>query len=197
MIYRFLWGEDQIIQLKFPRQVVIYLESVNVPNEYKVKMDFGKQGVIDYRIPVIRFQEESIDEIKEKSMVILLPFKLIKLRRKIEAVRSKENISELRELYEDDIISTIESSYASGGITARDMDVLMGLTKMLFDHLYKDYEELKGVDKMFDHSLELEIDKYLDAIDEKDMQLEEKDMQLEEKDAEIAKLKAELAELRK
>jgi prefoldin subunit 5 len=69
----------------------------------------------------------------------------------------------LSELYEDDIIATIDA--------------------------YQSFDELKEMIAMHDESLDLEIDKYLDAI-------EEYENKLSEKDAEIERLKAENAALK-
>ena len=196
-------GEKDMIRLNFPKQIIIYLNTSKSPDEYKVCFNFDDQGEMLYKIPVIHFQEEEIPEIKEKNMVILLPFKLLLLRDKIEASRSQENISRLRELFEDDIISTVEASYDAGNITREDMIILKLLTRRLFKHLYSNFDELKEILKMHDQSLELEIDKYIDALDEKneiikekDALIDEKDALIDEKDATIKKLQAELSMLR-
>jgi len=217
--------DTKTTRLNFPKQKVIYLNDhgtnddseefiSNVPKEYKVQLVFDIDTIVDYSIPVINFQEESINSIKEKNMIILLPFKLIKLRKSIGKARTKENISQLREIYENDIMTTIENSFEAGNITWVDRDILVNLTKRLFKHLYRYYDEFKEMIGMHDESLTLEIDEYLDALEEKINQIEEmdgliaeknkiiseqdtliseKDTIISEKDAEIKRLSAELA----
>ena len=195
-------GTD-IIRLKFPSQLVINLDEDNAPDTYCVKLDFGDQEIINYKIPVLSFQNIDLETIKKRHMIILLPFKLLKLRKKIEKSRSKENISELWRLSENDIMSTIRASFDAGEIDTQDKDALEIATKRLFKHLYQKYDELKEMIEMYDHSLDLISDKYYDALDvikekdaviaEKDAVIAGKDAALSEKDAEIARLKAELA----
>ena len=121
----------------------------------------------------------------------------------------KTEISKLREIYESDIIGTIETSYKNGVISRADMNTLIALTHKLFEHLYSQYSNYEEVDNMLhDESLELEIDKYIDAVDdlteklaesnrilaEKDDLLSQKDNQLAESEKQIALLKKQLEE---
>ncbi len=120
------------------------------------------------------------------------------------------SFSRLRETYERDIISTIENSYKQGVISREDMNVLIHLSHMLFEHLYSKYKNVKDVDNMLhDESLDLEIDRVYDQLDllneklaeqnnmlaEKDGLIAEKDDMLAKKDSQIAELMAQLAEL--
>ncbi len=185
-------NDEKIVNMSFPNQLVIYLNNNNAPSEYKVNINFNDQGEMLYRIPVIQFQDKDIPEIRDKNLVILLPFKLLKLRDQINVSRSADNISRLRELYENDIISTMKASYNTGCLSREDLLILVFLTRKLFRHLYDKFEELKEIPMLHDESLDLEIDKYIDALDEqkelvkqKDAQLNEKDVQLNEKDVQL------------
>ena len=60
---------------------------------------------------MLSFQEESLSEIKEKNLIVLLPFKLLSLRKDFEKERSEDNIRRLIRLYEDDIMGMIEQAY--------------------------------------------------------------------------------------
>nr|MCR5147848.1 hypothetical protein [Eubacterium sp.] len=59
----------------------------------------------------------------------------------------------------------IEKSYQNGKISRDDMNVLISLTNRLFNYLYSDYPEVKEADIMHDQSLDLEIDRYIDAVE--------------------------------
>ena len=91
------------------------------------------------------------------------------------------------------------------------MEILIKLTIRLFDHLYSKYSSLEEVDNMlYDQSLDLDIDRYMDrieeleeeltqlttekekAIAEKDNTIAEKDSTIAEKDALIEQLQNEL-----
>ena len=200
------------IKLHFPSQVVIYLDSAGrIPDEYMVTLITDNNGEFTFNIPTIKFQEKPLDEITERNMIILLPFKLLKVRDSFKKAyesndhESLENqISVLREIYESDIINTIEGSFRNGDISRYDMNLLISLTRKLFDHLYSKYTDLKEVEEMrfYDQSLDLEIDKYYDALEiiaqkdeelsQKDEELSQKDEELSQKDEEIARLKEEL-----
>ena len=148
-------------------------------------------------------------------MIILLPFKLLKIRNRFKKEyesytingdneRLKNIVQELRDIYERDIIKTIEASFKNEEISRHDMEVLIKLTIRLFDHLYSKYSSLEEVDNMlYDQSLDLDIDRYMDRIEEleeeltqltteKEKAIAEKDNTIAEKDALIEQLQNEL-----
>ena len=113
----------------------------------------------------------------------------------------------MRDIYERDIIKTIEASFKNEEISRHDMEVLIKLTIRLFDHLYSKYSSLEEVDNMlYDQSLDLDIDRYMDRIEELEEELTqlttekekdiaekaEKDNTIAEKDALIVQLQNEL-----
>ena len=118
-------------------------------------------------------------------MVILLPFRLLRLRKKIEKERSKESVRQLLLLYRNDIIEPIDKAYEQGFLTWKDRLYLMALARRLSKHLYERYEEIReDLKDMSNPYIELDIDKYMekyDALEEKANQLEEKVNQSEEK----------------
>ena len=213
------------MKLNFPRQIVIYLEdSSGIPDEYGITLVFENGNEFTISVPTLKYQDKDLKEIIEKNLIILLPFKLLKIRNGFEKAYSNQNydkleqeISRLRETYERDIISTIENSYKQGVISREDMNVLIHLSHMLFEHLYSKYKNVKEVDNMLhDESLDLEIDRVYDQLDllneklaeqnnmlaekdgliaEKDGLIAEKDDMLAKKDSQIAELSAQLAEL--
>ena len=215
------------IKLTFPKQIVIYLDdSKGIPDEYSITLEFENDKDITINIPTLKYQEKELKEIIEKNLIILLPFKLLKIRDSFQKACESKNqdninveISKLREVYESDIIGTIEKSYKNNSISRADMNTLISLTNKLFEHLYSKYSSYKEVDNMLhDESLELEIDKYIDAVDdlteklaekdniiakkddmlaEKDDMLAEKDDMLAEKDDMLAEKDNQIAELQK
>ncbi|MCR4845602.1 MAG: hypothetical protein K5865_02580, partial [Eubacterium sp.] len=143
--------------------------------------------------------------------IILLPFKLLKIRERFKKeyesyTESGDNerlqsvVQELRDIYERDIIKTIEASFKNEEISRHDMEILIKLTIRLFDHLYSKYSSLEEVDNMlYDQSLDLDIDRYMDRIEEledevsnRDEVIAEKDNTIAEKDALIEQLQNEL-----
>ena len=99
----------------------------------------------------------------------------------------------MRYVYENDIIKTIIDSYHEGNISYDDSKLLKELTGRLLDDLYSKYSDIKEVDHMLhDESLHLEIDKYIDRIEELEKTVKEQDDENAQLKAEIANLKLQL-----
>ena len=113
----------------------------------------------------------------------------------------------MRDIYERDIIKTIEASFKNEEISRHDMEILIKLTIRLFDHPYSKYSSIEEVDNMlYDQSLDLDIDRYMDRIEaleeevsnmdeviaEKNNTIAEKDNTIAKKDALIEQLQNEL-----
>lgn len=187
--------------LPFPKPKIIYLYAEStVPDEYVLRLDFGTQGSFDYRVPVFKYNEISVEELNRRRMVILIPFELLKLRKELEKERSPENREALKKLIQDDIIGSIEKNLEAGNITGDDARRLKELTMKLYRHIYAHYNEMGDVSEMVDESLMLEYD-----IIEKQHQKEleeavtevraEKDKEIKEKEKEIMILKKKLEEM--
>ncbi len=174
--------------MRYPQQILIYLDldpSARIPDEYPITIQFPSGKEITHRIPVLKFQEKELSEIRDRHMVILLPFRLLRLRKRIEKERSKESVRQLLLLYRNDIIEPIDKAYEQGFLTWKDRLYLMALARRLSKHLYERYEEIReDLKDMSNPYIELDIDKYMekyDALEEKANQLEEKVNQSEEK----------------
>ena len=202
------------VRLRFPRQIVIYLNPVGrIPDEYLVNIIFENGKEIEYYIPTINFQDESLDAIIEKHMIILLPFKLLKVRDRFkkaydEAVKESSNsdiiianeklkavIDELRKIWENDIIQTIEESFKRGQISRNDMIHLIDITTRLMNYLYSKYSNVKEVgDMLYDQSLDLITDELTDRIDELEDRIAEKEKELSKKEKELSEIDKKLDE---
>ena len=77
---------------------------------------FENQGEFSYKVPVFKLQSISLQELNDKKLIALLPFLLLKLRKKIERIRSKENMEELQRLVMNDIMSNIDRNVEVGNI---------------------------------------------------------------------------------
>ena len=216
-----IYGDDGIrcgVRLIFPKQVVIYLDSSkHIPDSYIITLVVEGGKEFSYSVPTIKFQDEDMGEVIRKHMIILLPFKLLKIRERFKkeydsytkngnSVKLQNVVQELRDIYERDIIKTIEESFKNEEISRHDMEVLIKLTIRLFDHLYSKYSSLEEVDNMlYDQSLDLDIDRYMDRIEEleeeltqltteKEKAIAEKDNTIAEKDSTIAEKDSTIAE---
>ena len=84
----FIDSGDRMI---FPRPCILYLDEGKkdkVPDEYTLIMEFENQGEFEYKVPLVKLQNMSVEELNEKKLIALLPFQLLKLRKKIENLRT-------------------------------------------------------------------------------------------------------------
>ena len=205
-----IYDDDGIrcgVKLIFPKQIVIYLDSSkHIPDSYIITLVVEGGKEFSYSVPTIKFQDADMSEVIRKHMIILLPFKLLKIRERFKKEyesytingdneRLKNIVQELRDIYERDIIKTIEASFKNEEISRHDMEVLIKLTIRLFDHLYSKYSSLEEVDNMlYDQSLDLDIDRYMDRIEELEEEVSKNAELLAEKDNTIAKKNNTIAE---
>lgn len=133
-------GED-ILRFPEPRVIQLYRHN-GMPDTKTLILDFGIQGSFEYKIPVFKLLEHSIEELSRRRMIILIPFMLLKLRDSLKKERTLENMEALRKLVLDDIISVINENQRAENITAADAGRLRRLIRKLYGHLYAHYEEL-------------------------------------------------------
>ena len=138
-------------------------------------------------------------------MIILIPFALLKLRKAFYEVRSEENIAALKTLFWDDIMGSIDRNKELENITEIDASMLKGLCIKLFQHIFSEFKESEAVCSVRDQSIILEIEPYIDkmedaiakmeAAEEKTKAAEEK-IKATEARAEAAEEKTKAAETR-
>ncbi|MBE5927277.1 MAG: hypothetical protein E7270_09980 [Lachnospiraceae bacterium] len=164
-------------ELVFPVPKIIYFgDAKNVPDTYKLVLNFKEQGKFEYKVKTFKYQEHSIEEINNMKLIILIPFELLKLRELLKKERTEENLNALKNLVRKDIIGSIQKNYEVGNITGSDVGRLMQLTKKLYNHLYSEYEQLEVIEEM-DESLILEyedLDRKYAEIDRRQMENEKK-----------------------
>ncbi len=168
-------------RMVFPRPCILYLDEGKkdkIPDEYTLIMEFENQGEFEYKVPVVKLQNISIEELNEKKLTALLPFQLLRLRKKIENLRTEENLQELQNLVVNDIINTIDKNKEMGTISSTEAFDLKALTTLLYMKIYSKYKELEEFTmRLCDQSLELPSDKYEKTVEE--LQDEVADMKAE------------------
>ena len=182
----FIDGGEKMV---FPRPCILYLDEGKkdkLPDEYTLIMQFENQGEFAYKVPVLKLQTFSVEELNEKKLIALLPFQLLKLRKKIQNIRTDENLKELQDFVMNDIIETIRKNEDVRNISHNDAHNLIELTMKLYMKIFSKYKELEEFTvRLYDQSMELATDKYEKTVDD----LEEENNQLK---ADILALKNEL-----
>ena len=171
----FIDGGERMV---FPRPCILYLDEGKkdkLPDEYTLIMQFEDQGEFEYKVPLVKLQNMTVAELNDKKLIALLPFKLLKLRKKIAKLRTKENLEELQSFVVNDIIESIHKNEEAGNISHNDAHNLIELTMKLYVKIYSKYKELEDFTvRLYDQSMELATDKYEKTVDE----LEEENNQL-------------------
>ncbi len=181
-------SHDNVYELIFPEPKIIYLSPEgSLPDEYVLRLNFGSQGYFNYKAATFQFSQISTEELNQRKMVILIPFKLLKLRKAISESRSKDNLEALKNLIWHDILGSIEDNLYLGNITELDAQKLKGYVQRLYEHIYSHYEEMEEINNMTDESFMTEIDIIAEKYEQLDKLLSEKENALTEKESILKK----------
>ena len=171
-------------ELHFPEPMVIYLDEMsNRPEKSTLSLHFWTKDVFHYEVQNFYYLDHDVRELNQRRLVILIPFQLLKLRKIISRKPTKENFQQLQHLIQHDILDSIEANLKVGNITQDDASQLLELTKQLYEHIYRHYEELGGAENMkplLSGAMELPMDKYRKRIDELEEEREEDRKRAEE-----------------
>lgn len=184
--------------LRFPEPRVIYLcEAERSPDHLKLLILFGEQESYEYRVPVVKFQEMPLEELKQKKLIALLPFQILRLRKEIEKERTPQNMQALKHLIFHDIISSVYENVDVGNISLVESSKLLEMTLKLYKHLYEGYIELEenGMNEMIEDALILETEKFekkMKVLERTTEELEKKAKELETRKEELETKKEEL-----
>ncbi|MDD3253848.1 MAG: hypothetical protein PHV18_14970 [Lachnospiraceae bacterium] len=179
-------------ELNFPEPMVIYLDEMSDrPEKSILSLHFWTKEVFRYEVRNFYYLDHDVTELNQRKLVILIPFQLLKLRKLISKEPTRANFQQLQRLIQHDIMDSIKANLTVGNITQDDANQLLELTRQLYDHIYKHYEELGGEEEMkplLSGAMELPMDKYRKRIDELEAENE-----AERREKEVANQKVEAA----
>ncbi len=176
-------GEPKEITLKFPNSVVLYPEgSSSSPDHLQCRILFQDNSEHIYRLPVVRVQKYSLKEIREKHLVLFLPYTMLRFRQRL---RKGKNITE-KELteYLNEVILILEDEVAAGRLTELQCHDYVRLIRNAAERVFAKHRELwKEVDQMTAPLIKLATHEF-----------RELEAELEKQKAENAKQETKLAE---
>mgnify|MGYP000853365425 CR=1 FL=1 len=147
--------------MDFPRSCVLYLRnSRNTPDFLEVDVVFPDGGCHLYRVPAIKVENYTKDKIFEKSLLMLLPFYIMRYeKRGHEMSEDPQLFQELLNEYEV-IRSKLEAEITESGRSELFSD-LIGLITRISDHIFRNEEKVrKGIgETMGGKVLELESER--------------------------------------
>ena len=165
-----------VITVKFPRSIVMYWETTkNTPDVVTLRLEFPDGETYDYQVKSFKFLDYTMKELEEKNMVILLPFYLLKLRKRVKralklpAARSKARLrklaAELHEI-EEELMAVLERSREAGVISESDSLEILEHSEQMYEELYSSYEEFMEEEAMLLKRLETHGKEWVAAREE-------------------------------
>ena len=197
------------ITLYFPRSVVIYPESNNAIPEYlQCRVVFQDDSEHIYKIPTVKVQTYSLEEIRRKHLTIFIPYTILRLRPKLRPnIGQKLTEKELTEFVEE-VILVLKQELLDGYLTEREFNDYVELFWMAADRVLAKHpqmweevnhmtEPLIILPSMIEDELRAKLTVEYEAVyrakyeAEYEGILEEKDIELAEQRAEIQRLQEE------
>ena len=147
----------QKITVKFPNARIIYWETTKrTPDEVVLSLEFPEGGNYDYVVKTFKFLDHTIKELEEKKLVILLPFYVLKLRKRVVSAKNSESRAELcaemREIL-DELMGAVERAVSIGLMSETDRRFALEYTERLYKELYQSYDEFKEADAMLQETI--------------------------------------------
>ena len=171
----------------------------------------------EYRVPTVKVQSYSLEEIKEKHLCLLIPFLLIRFRRNIPSdreirasdsptkqnnlmIKVQKSKEELTSFF-DETILILDKEIADGFLTEVDKKLILWLLqKSLLRISYHNKELCQEVYDMTEPTLKLPTDELFEVIHENDAlkrACDKKDAEIADKDAMLANQSAMLAQYKR
>ena len=205
---KFLDSDTGEIILYFPRSVVIYPEKNNaIPDNLQCRVVFQDNSEHIYKIPTVKIQTYSMEEIKRKHLTLFILYTILRLRPKLKG-EGKHFLTqkELTEFVEKAIL-VLKEELTDGNLTDQEYQDYVKLFQFAADRvLSKHPQMLKEVHRMTEPVIKLpsmivaellteerskiqaEQAKMQAEIEDQKVRLETQKMQLASKDAEIQRL---------
>lgn len=181
---------DVSMVLRFPHSAVLYLQdNGNTPDYLTCRIQFQDGGFYDYKVPVLKVQSYSLEEIQEKHLSVLIPFLPLRFRKKYDPKANSYKLKkeELTSFYRQ-LILILDEEVKGGFLSETNRNTILNLlSKSLIRVFYKDESLFKEVITMTAPILELEIDKYVKALEAKTAEVERWRSQAEDIQAQLDK----------
>ena len=131
------------ITLYFPRSVVIYPESNNAIPEYlQCRVVFQDDSEHIYKIPTVKVQTYSLEEIRRKHLTIFIPYTILRLRPKLRPnIGQKLTEKELTEFVEE-VILVLKQELLDGYLTEREFNDYVELFWMAADRVLAKHPQM-------------------------------------------------------
>lgn len=131
----------------------------NLPEYLVCPVVFQDGSRHEYRVPVIRIQTYTLEEIHEKHLCVLIPFLPLRFRKELSRRHAEISKDQLTDFYEQ-IILILNQEVAEGYLTENKRKAILSLlSKSMIRVFYKDKKLLEEVLRLTEPVLELEFEK--------------------------------------
>jgi hypothetical protein len=154
--------KGHLTEIKLVPAIVIYLEpGLSTPDTLSVKITGMDGDAHTFMYPALKLLDYTVEELEERALSILLPFYLLKLRKRVQSAKTAEKRQELtgemKDLVEK-LTAALERGEQNGKLDKSDTQTLIALMGKLYDNLYKGYPEFEEVHEMVDDMLLTAVD---------------------------------------
>lgn len=195
--------ENNVLTVRFPKTAILYLrQTKNTPDFMNICIKVPEASC-SYRIPVMKVQHYSLDEIFAKKLFFLIPFHIFVYEKNFSKYESEEKkLVELTNVYEQ-LVKRLNDCAEAGIISEYVKGTVMAMSKKVLDALTVKYSKVQeGVGKiMGGQILDYEAKRIRNEervnTERERKRAEEAENRAEEAEARIKKLEAELARLKR
>ncbi|MDE7252372.1 MAG: DUF4398 domain-containing protein, partial [Acetatifactor sp.] len=185
------------LTIRFPRSAVVYPDQNNsLPDCLRCRILFPDQSEHIYRIPAIRVQSYSLEQIHEKHLNLFLPYTLLRLKPRLKHASplTKEELT----AFINEIIVILEEDMVLGYLTRQEsydyIQLIIHASKHIFQNYPEHHKEVLQMTKPLIKLPSVELRETLEALNKIQDELTAKAAELADKNAEIADKYAEIAD---
>jgi predicted transposase/invertase (TIGR01784 family) len=145
------------ISIRFPNARVLYWETTGkTPDEVTLALEFPEGGCYDYMVRSFKFLDHEIKELEAQKMTILLPFYVLKLRKKVVQARTTRRRLELSAEMKailDELVLAVDRGEMAGLMSEPDKRIVLDHMEQMYRELFEQYSEFKEADTMLQDRL--------------------------------------------
>lgn len=188
---------DEII-IRFPHSMVLYPDQNNkLPDSLQCRVIFQDNSEHIYRIPAVRIQSYSLEEIHQKHLDLFIPYLLLRLKPHITSKTHPLTKKELTEFLKS-IILILQDDLTNEYLTVREyndyVNLLIHASEHIFYHYPNYHKETMRMTRPLIYLPSMQLKDLEEKIAEKESVLAEKESALAEKDSALAEKESALAE---
>ena len=187
--------ENNVLTVRFPNTAILYLrQTKNTPDYMNIRIKVPEASC-SYRVPVMKVQNYSLEQIFAKKLFFLIPFHIFVYEKNFPEYESDEmKLQDLTDVYRQ-IVSRLNDCAEAGIISEYVKGTVTAMSKKVLDALTVKYSKVQeGVGKIMGGKI---LDYEAKRIrNEERVNTERERKRAEEAEAQIKKLKAEIARLK-